>query len=256
MHWEDGDGARSVGHDNDSGGMDVNPDVAALLEVQADDIRTYGIEDRLSALAPRLATLEQGRTRAEDALAQAKQQVEAEEHRQRELQDRLRQHREMRDKSEGLLGQVSAPREAAAAMAQIEQAKRFIADEEHDLEAIQQRLVELRRLIADREKAVTDIAQLQTETRASLDADRAVLEKELGEVKAARTNKAQSVARSLMQRYDRIRSNRRATALFPLRGQSCAQCDTAIPVQRRNTMVATGATELCEGCGVLLYAGE
>jgi len=236
--------------------MDVNPDVAALLEVQADDIRTYGIEDRLSALAPRLATLELDRTRAEDALAQAKQQVEAEEHRQRELQDRLRQHREMRDKSEGLLGQVSAPREAAAAMAQIEQAKRFIADEEHDLEAIQQRLAELRRLIADREKAVADIAQLQTETRASLDADRAVLEKELGDVKAARTKKAQAVARSLMQRYDRIRSNRRATALFPLRGQSCAHCDTAIPVQRRNTMVAMGATELCEGCGVLLYAGE
>lgn len=234
----------------------MNQEVAALLEVQADDLKTYGIEDRLNALAPRLATLEQDRKRAEEALTQTKQSVDAEEQRQREVQDRLRQHREMRDKSEGLLGQVSTPREAAAAMAQIDQAKRFIADEERELETIQHRLTELRRLTTDREKAVKDIEHLQQETRATLAADRATLEKELGQVKAERDRKAQSVPRSLLQRYDRIRQKRRTTAVFPLRGASCAHCDTAIPVQRRSTMVATGATELCEACGVLLYAAE
>jgi predicted nucleic acid-binding Zn-ribbon protein len=234
----------------------VNPEVAALLEVQADDLRVYSIEDRLNALMPRLAALEQDRKRAEDSLAQARQQVEAEEQRQRELQDRLRQHRELRDKSEQLLGQVSAPREAAAAMAQIEQAKRFIADEERELETIQQRLGDQRKATVDREKAVKDIEQLQEETRTSLAADRATLEKELKEITTERTRKAQSVPRSLIQRYDRIRSKRRTTAVFPLRGQSCAHCDTAIPVQRRSTMAATGATEMCEGCGVLLYSAE
>jgi predicted nucleic acid-binding Zn-ribbon protein len=234
----------------------VNPDVAKLLEVQADDLRTYGIEDSLSALVPRLTALEHDRKRAEEALVQGKQHVEAEEQRQRELQDRLRQHREMREKSETLLGQVTSPREAAAAMAQIEQAKRFIADEERDLETLQHRLTELRKTATDREKAVKEIERLQVETRATLDADRATLEKELGEITAERNKKAQGVSRALLQRYDRIRQKRRTTALFPLRGQSCAHCDTAIPVQRRSTMVATGATELCEGCGVLLYAAE
>jgi len=234
----------------------VNSDVAALLEVQADDLRAYSIEDRLNALAPRLAALEKDRKRAEDALAQVRQQVEAEEQRQREIQDRLRQHRELRDKSENLLGQVTSPREAAAAMAQIDQAKRFIADEERDLQTLQHRLSELRKLIAEREHAVKDIERVQQETRSSLDADRASLQRELGEVQEQRTRKAQSVPRPLLQRYDRIRSKRRTTALFPLRGQSCAHCDTAIPVQRRSTMAATGATELCEVCGVLLYAAE
>lgn len=234
----------------------VHPDVAALLAVQADDLRVYGIEDQLSALMPRLATLEQDRKRAEEALVQSKAHTEAEEHRQREVQDRLRQHREMRDKSENLLGQVSAPREAAAAMAQIEQAKRFIADEERELESIQHRLAELRKATGERERQVKEIELVQVETRASLDADRGTLEKELSEVKADRDRKAQAVPKALLQRYDRIRSKRRSTALFPLRGQSCAHCDTAIPVQRRSTMVATGATELCEGCGVLLYSAE
>ncbi|HYC53280.1 MAG TPA: hypothetical protein VEB19_19405 [Gemmatimonadaceae bacterium] len=233
----------------------MNPDVAALLEVQADDLRAYGIEDQLNTLAPRLDALEKDRKRAQDALAQSQQAVSAEEQRQRELQDRLRQHREMRDRSETLLGQVTAPREAAAAMAQIDQAKRFIADEERDLAGLQTRLAELRRIVTEREQALRDVEQLQQDTRAALDVDRTTLQQELATVQSDRNKKAAAVPRSLLQRYDRIRAKRRTTVLYPLRGQSCAHCDTAIPVQRHSTMVATGATEVCEGCGVLLYAG-
>jgi predicted nucleic acid-binding Zn-ribbon protein len=234
----------------------VKPDVRALLQVQDDDLRIYSIEDRLGALVPRLSALEADRKRAEDALVKARQQVEAEEKRQRDLQDRLRQHRELRDKSEGLLGQVASPREAAAAMAQIEQAKRFIADDERDLETLGHRLAELRKAATQRDLDVQEIRRVQMETRTSLDVDRATLEKELGDARADREEKARGVPRTLLQRYDRIRQKRRSTAVFPLRGQSCAHCDTAIPVQRRSTMVATGATELCEGCGVMLYAAE
>jgi predicted nucleic acid-binding Zn-ribbon protein len=236
--------------------MYVKPDVAALLDVQSDDLKVYGIEDRLSALAPRLAALEGDRKKAVEALAQSREQVSTEEKRQREIQDRLRQHRELRERSEGLLGQVTTPREAAAAMAQIDQAKRFIADEERDIETLNTRLGDLRKLVTDREQSVKDIEQLQQETRQTLDADRTSLEKELAQIRADRERKAQVVPRSLLQKYDRIRSKRRTTAIFPLRGESCAHCDTAIPMQRRSSMVATGATELCEGCGVLLYAAE
>jgi predicted nucleic acid-binding Zn-ribbon protein len=216
----------------------------------------YGIEDRLHALMPRVAALENDRKKADEALVQAHLQVEAEEKRQRDLQDRVRQHRELRDKSEALLGQVTSPREAAAAMAQIEQAKRFISDEERELDALAHRLTDLRKAAGEREKALKEIERVQQEARTSLAQDRATLERELGEVRADRDQKAREVPRSLMQRYDRIRQRRRTTAVFPLRGQSCAHCDTAIPVQRRSTMVATGATELCEACGVLLYAAE
>lgn len=238
------------------GGNAVRADVGALLEVQADDLRIYGIEDRLQALAPRLAALAQDRQRAEESLEQAKQQVAGEEKRQRDVQDRLRQHRELRDRSETLLGKVTAPREAAAAMAQIDQAKRFVADEERELETLSQRLTEARKTAADRQQAVVDIDKVQQETRDRLDADRAALEAELGEVRSARDRKATEIPRALLQKYDRIRSKRRSTAVFPLRGKSCANCDTAIPVQRHSTMVSTGTTEMCEGCGVLLYAAD
>ena len=234
----------------------MKPEVAALLQVQADDLKAYSIEDKLNALHPRLAALEADRKKAEDVLSQSRAAVDGEEKRQRDLQDKLRQHRELRDKSETLLGQVTTPREAAAAMAQIEQAKRFIADEEKEIETVTHRLTDMRKQTAEREKLVAEIAKTQQDARTSLDADKAALEKELAGVRAEREAKAKDVPRSLLQRYDRIRSKRRTTALYPLRGQSCAHCDTAIPVQRSSTMAATGATEMCEGCGVLLYAGD
>lgn len=234
----------------------MKEEVGALLEVQADDLRIYGLEDRLEALAPRLAALEKDRKRAEDVLNQTKRQVAEEEKRQRDVQERLRQHRELRDRSETLLNQVTSPREAAAAMAQIDQAKRFIADEEQEIEKLNGRLAELRSTVAEQEKAVADTGRVQQEARASLDADRKVIEGELGTVRAERDRKAVKVPRALLSKYDRIRSKRRATALYPLRGKSCAHCDTAIPVQRHSTMVSSGDTEMCEGCGVLLYAAE
>lgn len=234
----------------------MKADVAALLQVQADDLRAYGIEDRLATLTPRLAELERQKQRAVAALAEAHKQVEAEEKRQGDVQDRLRQHREHRDKSENLLGQVTTPREAAAAMAQIEQAKRFIADDEREIATIAQHLAELRKASVDREAALKEVEGVQQETRSTLDADRTTLQSQLDDLRAERTKKAENVSRPLLQKYDRIRQKRRSEAVFPLRGQSCAHCDTAIPVQRRTNMKASGATELCEGCGVLLFVGE
>ena len=43
-------------------------------------------------------------------------------------------------------------------------------------------------------------------------------------------------------------------ALYALRGAACGRCNTAIPLQRRNVMAAGRSVEVCEGCGVLLYA--
>jgi predicted nucleic acid-binding Zn-ribbon protein len=57
----------------------------------------------------------------------------------------------------------------------------------------------------------------------------------------------------MLGKYDRIRGKRQR-ALYALRGGSCGNCDTAVPLQRRNMMAGSGQIEVCEACGVLLYA--
>jgi predicted nucleic acid-binding Zn-ribbon protein len=147
-------------------------------------------------------------------------------------------------------------REATAATAQLEQAKRMIDEDERELAAIGQRFAAAQKLADDRSRIVADLETAQAEKHASLAADRGALEAQIGEARAARNAKATAVPRSLLSTYDRIRSRKAGPAVFPLRGPSCANCDTMIPMQRRSSMTGTGATVICEGCGVMLYAAD
>src|SRR5215216_5833517 len=137
-------------------------------------------------------------------------------------------------------------REATAATAQLEQAKRMIDEDERELSAIGQRLVEANRIASERERVATELETAQAQARESLAADRTQLEAQLATARQERQTKANNVPRPLLSRYERIRSRKRIHAVFPLRGSSCGNCDTMLPLQRRSMMSGTGATEICE----------
>jgi hypothetical protein len=230
--------------------------VAALLAVQTDDIEIHALEERLAALMPRVDAIVKEQERATTALDQARQAVEAEERRQRDVRGRLDQFRQLEERNQAQLNAVTSAREATAATAQLDQSRRMIGEAQRELDAITHNLTDLRHSVTERDHALRDIEREQKEVRASLDADRAAIDAELAQRRAQRKELAAKVPRSLIARYDRIRSRKRVHAVFPLRGNSCANCDTVIPLQRRSAMAGSGATEICEGCGVLLYAGE
>jgi len=234
----------------------VHPDVAALLAVQTDDIEIHGLEERLEALMPRLNAMAKDQERAAAALEQARQAVDTEERRQRDVRGRLDQFRQLEERNQATLNAVTSAREATAATAQLDQARRMIGEAQRELDSIVHRLGDLRHDVTERDHALRDIDRAQKELRASLDADRGAIDADLAKLRAQRNELAAKVPRSLLARYDRIRSRKRVHAVFPLRGNSCANCDTVLPLQRRSAMAVSGATEVCEGCGVLLYAGE
>jgi len=234
----------------------MHPDVQSLLAVQHDDLEIYALETRLAALAPRLAALESERARSAQELERARKGVEIEEARHREAQRRLDTHRQLVERSQRQYESVTSPREATAALTQLEQTKRMADDSERDAAQIQGRINEMRHHVAELETALADVEHRQIEARSALDADRSEIEAELTTARAKRNRTAQAVPRSMLSKYDKVRSRRRAETLFPLRGPSCSACDTAIPTQRRAVMAASGTVEMCEGCGALLYAGE
>ena len=234
----------------------MHPDVAALLAVQDDDIAIHELETRLGELKPRIEAMAKERDKALAALQQARQIADTEERRRREVAARVTQHRALQEKNQAALNNVTSMREATAATAQLEQAKRMIDEDERELSQIGQRLVEANRILDERQRTVNELETAQIQARDSLSADQKNLEERLSSARAARDVKANKVPRSLLSRYDRIRSRKRVHAVFPLRNNSCGACDTMLPLQRRSVMTNTGATEICEGCGVLLYASE
>ena len=230
-------------------------DVEALLSLQEEDSRIRELEDQLRGLDPKLAELDRRREAASAALTRARSAVDAEERRQRELSGKVSDHKQVQERNLQQLDAVKRLREATAAMAQVEASRRIIAEEESELQAIARRLTELRASVATQETALQEIERDQAAARGEIEQERGQIESTLGEARVQRDAKTTSISRPLLGKYDRIRS-RRKQALYPMRGNSCGNCDTAIPMQRRNQMSTSGALEVCEACGVLLYRSD
>jgi predicted nucleic acid-binding Zn-ribbon protein len=230
--------------------------VTALLAVQDDDLKIHELETRLVELRPRLDAMAKERDRALTSLQEARHIAASEERRRHEVAARVAQHRALQEKNQQALNNVTSMREATAATAQLETAKRMIDEDERELASIGQRASEASRMVEDREHVASELETAQAQARDSLAENQSDIEKKLEKVRSDREAKATNVPRSLLSRYDRIRSRRRVHAVFPLRNNSCGNCDTMLPLQRRSIMLNTGATEVCEGCGVMLYAVE
>lgn len=231
----------------------MQQEIDALLALQEDDLKIREIESKMRELDPKLAELDKRRDQAAAALARAQTAVQAEEKKQRDLQGRLAQHKQMQERNLHQLDDVKRMREATAATAQVESTRRLMAEDESELQTVGRRLSELNATVAASTQALTAVEQEQESTRPEIESQRAALESELTAARQARQNRAAAVPKPILGKYDRIRG-KRPQALYTLRGGSCGNCDTSIPLQRRNMMAGSGHIEVCEACGVLLYA--
>lgn len=228
-------------------------ELEALLALQSDDVVIHGLETRLAALEPRIRELNARRDRLADAIARASAAVEVEEKKQAHMRDRIAEHKQLIERNQAQMDAVKTMRQATAAAAQMEQAKRIVATEESDLLALNRRLDELRGGLNAQRAELAALEEEQATARAEVDAERSAIDGELAVARAKRAETAEGVPAELRSRYDRIRGRKRVEAVFAMRGMSCGNCDTAIPMQRRHIMTSTAAIELCEACGVLIY---
>ncbi len=231
----------------------MQQEIEALLALQEDDLRIREIEGKMRELDPKLAELDKRRDQAAAALAKAQTAVQVEEKKQRDLQGRLALHKQMQERNLHALDDVKRMREATAATAQVESTRRLMAEDESELQTVGRRLTELNAAVSSSSNTLSAVEQEQESTRPEIESQRAALVAELNEAHRERQSRASAVPKPILGKYDRIRG-KRTQALYTLRGGSCGNCDTSIPLQRRNMMAVSGHIEVCEACGVLLYA--
>ena len=231
----------------------MTTDLEALLALQAEDVIIHGLEERLAALEPRIRELDQRKQRALDAIARSSTAVAAEEKKQAWLRDKLAEHKQLVERNQAQMDAVKTMKQATAAVAQMDQARKIVAGEESDLVAINRRLEELRGVLQSQQDELAGVELEQEAARSEVASQRTALNTELEGARAARAKAAELVPAGLRSKYDRIRGRKRVEAVFPMSGMSCGNCDTAIPMQRRHVMNNTGMIDLCEACGVLMY---
>ena len=232
----------------------MNPDLVALLALQQDDAVVTTVVARLRELDAQVAELDGARAAAAMTLETARTALAAEEMRHRDLSRKVDDHKTLQEHHVSALDAVRKPREASAAMAQIEMTRKVLAQEESDLHSMGSRVIDLRQTVGLQELEIAELEQRQQEERATIAATRGDVEREHAAAVAKRTATASGVSRGMLSKYERLRERGQSDPLYPIRGQACGRCNTAIPLQRRNGIAGGKAIEVCEGCGVLLYA--
>jgi predicted nucleic acid-binding Zn-ribbon protein len=232
----------------------VNPDIERLLTLQRDDAEVDGLQRRLHDLDAGVRALEREREDAAANVEKARAELAAEEKRQRELQSKFSEHKQLQEKNLAQLDAVKKAREATAAMSQIDITRRALMQDENDLQTVDQRARSMRDQVVARELVLLEVDERIRDTRAGTAGEREVIERELATAQSKRASSARDVSPRLLIAYERLRKRGRGAPLAEIRGASCAACNTAIPMQRRNQILSGAIIEACEGCGVLLYA--
>jgi predicted nucleic acid-binding Zn-ribbon protein len=232
----------------------VNPDIERLLTLQRDDAELDGLQRRLDDLDAGARALEREREEAVANLGSARAELAEEEKRQRELQSKFSEHKQLQEKNLAQLDAVKKAREATAAMSQIDITRRALMQDESDLQSAEQRARTMRDQVVARELVLMEVEERIRDTRAGTAGERESIEREMATARSRREASARDVSPRLLTAYDRLRRRGRGAPLAEIRGASCGACNTMIPMQRRNQIMSGVIVEACEGCGVLLYA--
>ncbi len=234
----------------------MHPDVAALLAVQAEDDIVDGIVAQLDAIAPRLVALDTARATTVRTIEELRLQIDQDEKKRAELAERLSDHKQRQERNVAQLDVVKRMREATAAVSQVEMGRKILLELENNVRELVTRLADARKALETRQSELERLDAEQQGTRDAINAEQTALQASLAGARAARDAKAEKVSALNRKMYERIRARRRSTSLFALESGAFGSGDTSIPVQRSNAMSSSGAIDVCEACGVLIYAKE
>ena len=232
----------------------MHPDVIALVALEGEDSAVEALEARLRSLEPRLQELERTREVAATALERAKSTLASEQDKLRESKARSASSRTLQERNQKQLDGITNVREATAASAQLDQSRKIASDAESETLRIIARVDEAQSRLTQAEIAMADIEASQETERSAIAGERHTIESDLRHARMKREGSAKRVSQPLLGKYEKVRRRRRGQSVFPLVNGACGSCDTKLPVQRRLEMQRTGAIEMCEACGVMIYA--
>ena len=232
----------------------MHPDVIALVALEGEDSAVEALESRLRSLEPRLQELERTREVAATALERARTTLASEQEKLLLSKTRAASSRTLQDRNQKQLDSITNVREATAASAQLDQSRKIAGDAESETLRIIARVDEAQSRLTQAENAMADIEASQETERSAIAGERHTIETDLRHARMKREGSAKRVRQPLLGKYEQVRRRRRGQSVFPLVNGACGSCDTKLPVQRRLEMQRTGTIEMCEACGVMIYA--
>ncbi len=235
----------------------MHADLQALLSLQEHDKAIWEIEAEIAAFNPELDALNADLAKVQGELEAARKGAQDAEQRRAELEGKIESYRVMQERRRQRLEWVRGAKEASTLMAELDLARSVLAKEEAEWMRSADRVQEAERRVSEVERQVEEVRAAQQPRREAITAAQAAGNDRLSEARTRRGGAATAVRRPLLAQYERIRRGRAPLALYPLHGEACGHCYTAVPMHRRQEILNGQTVTTCEACGVMVYhAGD
>jgi uncharacterized protein len=226
-----------------------------LLDLQHVDIHLNEVRARLAKFPKKLAESDArvAVSKAELDASKAAQLATVKDRKKYELdvdswKDKVRKYRDQtsqiktNESYRALLHEVQMA-EDEIAKAEDRLLEQMVAGEEYD------------RRIKASEISLKDVEQVERVQRSTVEADRAVAEKDLADLNAERTRAIAEIPENLLDHYDRIVRKHNGVALAEVRNEKCGACGMIVRPHVIQEMRRADSAEMfhCETCTRIIY---
>jgi predicted nucleic acid-binding Zn-ribbon protein len=234
----------------------VLAELHTLLELQEKDRAIQSVKGEIAAFEPELDELDRAVRAAEQQLDAARRGITEAGDRRSQLEAKIESFRTAQERRRQRLEWVKGAKEAANLMAEIDLGRSVLAREEAEWIRTAGKVQEAETLVAEAEQVLADLRAAQAARREEIAALQAECLDRMAVADAERKVVAKKLSPRALTQYERIRRGRAPFALYPLHGDACGHCFTAVPMHRRQELQAGHTITLCEACGVLIYNAE
>jgi predicted nucleic acid-binding Zn-ribbon protein len=236
--------------------VDANEIVSALLDLQNLDNEIGSRTLEVELLNERLVELEEKLPGLESRVSETSAAVEEAEEMLRRRERTVQAGRATYKRLQGRAQEVQNMRQHLAARAESDAARRNLEIAEEEVLEAMQRLEQSKVNLQEFEAELTEARGEFDAGKAEVDTRKEELEGEIAVRRDKRENRAIRLDDSVVQLYEKVRGGRTQDVLALLVDGVCGHCFTSVPLQRQSEIKAGRTLWLCEGCGVILHAGD
>lgn len=191
-----------------------------------------------------------------ERIKQLQEEIKEKESRRKQMENEIRADEEVVKRWENRSKEIKSGREYQALMREISLTKKDISDKESELLMLMEE-------IEKQEKELENLTGIFNEKNSKWKSEHEGLEKRILEdeniIKENSIKKEelmQSISPSLLQRYERIKSQREGIAIVEARDYICMGCNMNIPPQVYNQVLRRETLVSCPYCQRLLFIPE
>ena len=231
----------------------MNAQLSPLIELQKLDLRIADLKEQRRKIPERLEMNEAPLREAKRVFQEASASVDALVKERRSHEKDLEAHEDRIGLMKDRAAQLKTNQEYQAHLFEVELANKKRGEIEEKILMAMEQIEQTQRMITDAQVKLKESEALFTKEKSTLDEKDRVLAAELAELEIRQKHLSGQVEKSLLSRYNKLKSTRKDQALALIKDGICVGCRLQLPPQLVSQVKRGEEVHTCPYCYRILY---